>query len=84
MRGAEAVKVGAVQMVDFKVLDNDVAGIEYVFADTMDVPWGGPLVRNTLVVAHSKLSENMSLIATDNGSCTESGIRLPSKSRLLV
>ena len=84
MRGAEAVKVGAVQMVDFKVLDNDLAGIEYVLADTNDAPWGGPLVKDVLVVGHSKLSEGLPLKADNNRKCTESGIRLPQKSRLVV
>ena len=84
MRGAEAVKVGAVQMVDFKVLDNDIAGIEYVFASERDVPWGGPLVKDILVVGHSKLSEDLPLKVVSNRRCTEAGIRLPQKSRMVI
>ena len=84
MRGAEAVKVGAVQMHDFKVLDNDIAGIEYVFADTADAPRGGPKIKNALIVGHSQVSEGLVLKIDSNTRCTTSGIKLPQFSKLLV
>ena len=84
MRGAEAVQVGAVQMHDFKMLDNDIAGIEYVFADQKDTPWGGPRIVNALIVGHSQASEGLELKIRSNTHCTESGIRLPQFSKLVV
>ena len=84
MRGAEAVEVGAVQMHDFAMLDNDIAGIEYVFADLMDAPRGGPKIVNALIVGHSQASEGLELKIKSNTDCTESGIRLPQFSKLVV
>lgn len=84
MRGAEAVQVGAVQMQDFTVLDNDIAGIEYVFADQKDAPRGGPKILNALIVGHSQASEGLELRIPSNTRCTESGIRLPQFSKLVV
>lgn len=84
MRGAEAVKVGAVQMHDFKMLDNDIAGIEYVFSDTEDAPRGGPKIKNALIVGHSQVSEGLVLKIRSNTLCTTSGIKLPQFSKLVV
>ncbi len=84
MRGAEAVKIGAVQMHDFKMLDNDIAGIEYVFADEKDAPRGGPKIKNALIVGHSQVSEGLELKVGSNTRCTTSGIKLPQFSKLVV
>lgn len=84
MRGAEAVEVGAVQMHEFTMLDNDIAGIEYVFADQKDAPWGGPLIKNSLIVGHSFLSKGLELKVSSNTLCTESGLKLPQHSKLVV
>lgn len=84
MRGAEAVQVGAVQMHDFKMLDNDIAGIEYVFTNQKDVPRGGPRIVNALIVGHSEASKGLELKVSSNRHCTETGIRLPQFSKLVV
>lgn len=84
MRGAEAVQVGAVQFHDFKMLDNDIAGIEYVFTNQKDVPRGGPKIVNALIVGHSEASEGLELKIKSNTNCTESGIKLPQYSKLVV
>lgn len=84
MRGAEAVQIGAVQMKDFLVLDNDIAGIEYVFGGLKDSPRGGARIVNALIVGHSQASEGLELKIRSNTRCTESGIRLPQFSKLVV
>lgn len=84
MRGAEAVKIGAVQMHDFKMLDNDIAGIEYVFAGEADAPRGGPKIKNALIVGHSQVSEGLELLIKSNTKCTTWGIKLPQDSKLVV
>lgn len=84
MRGAEAVKVGAVQMHNFKMLDNDIAGIEYVFANDADAPRGGPRIKDALIVGHSQVSEGLELKVGSNTLCTTSGIKLPQFSKLVV
>ena len=84
MRGAEAVQVGAVRMEGFMILDNDIAGIEYVYSDASDAPWGGPKIKDTLVVGHSRASEGLDLKITSNTKCTTAGIRLPQSSKMLV
>ncbi|XP_048575327.1 fibrocystin-L-like isoform X2 [Nematostella vectensis] len=77
MRGAEAVEVGAVQFDCFDTLDNDVAGIEFVFADMKDNHWGGPKISNSLIASHTP--------GLRQGSdCTDAGIRTPQTHNLVI
>lgn len=33
------------RFVDFVMLDNDLAGIEYIDASSKDSPWGGAMIK---------------------------------------
>ena len=84
MRGAEVDVGGAVQFVENVALDNDIAGIEVIVADSDSSPWGGAQVKDSLVVGHSKLQQYNTIIGGDQSACTKHGIQLPDSSRLIV
>ena len=84
MRGAEVDVGGAVQFVDNVALDNDLAGIEVIVADSENSPWGGAMVRDSLVVGHSQLAQYNKLLHKDHRACTEVGVQLPASARLIV
>ena len=84
MRGAETVIGGAIRYVDFVMLDNDIAGIEVVMADAGDSPWGGAMIKDSLIVGHSKAGEGFTYKIRTNTDCTTSGIRGPHSSRLTI
>lgn len=84
MRGAETVIGGAIRFVDFVMLDNDVAGVEVVMADAGDSPWGGALIKDSLIVGHSMAGEGFDYKVKSNTDCSQAGIRGPHSSRLTV
>jgi hypothetical protein len=84
MRGAEGVQMGAVRFVDFIMMDNDLAGIEYIDASSDAAPWGGPMIKDSLIVGHSKVSEGLPRDISTNRNCTASGLMLPKSSKLTV
>ena len=84
MRGAEGVQMGAVRFVDFIMMDNDLAGIEYIDASSDSSPWGGPMIKDSLIVGHSKVSEGLPREISTNRNCTASGLMLPKTSKLTV
>ena len=84
MRGAEGVQMGAVRFVDFIMMDNDLAGIEYIDASSDDAPWGGPMIKDSLIVGHSKVSEGLPREISTNRDCTASGLMLPKSSKLTI
>ena len=84
MRGAEGVQMGSVRFVDFVMMDNDLAGIEYIDASSDDAPWGGPMIKDSLIVGHSKVSEGLPREIKTNRNCTASGLMLPKSSKLTV
>jgi hypothetical protein len=84
MRGAEGVQMGAVRFVDFIMMDNDLAGIEYIDASSDAAPWGGPMIKDSLIVGHSKVSEGLPREISTNRNCTASGLMLPKSSKLTV
>lgn len=84
MRGAEVDIGGAVQFVENVVLDNDLAGIEVIEAASDDSPWGGAMVRDSLIVGHSELARYNQLIHGDQKACTAAGVQLPASSRLTI
>eukprot|EP00795_Rhopilema_esculentum_P009048 gene9048-16692_t len=84
MRGAEVDVGGAVQFVDNVAMDNDLAGIEVIVADSDNSPWGGAMVRDSLIVGHSQLADYNELRHADQKACTEAGIQLPASARLTV
>ena len=84
MRGAEGVQMGAVRFVDFIMMDNDLAGIEYIDASSDSPPWGGPMIKDSLIVGHSLLSEGLPREIVSQTNCTRSGLMLPKSSKLTV
>ena len=84
MRGAEGVQMGAVRFVDFIMMDNDLAGIEYIDASSDDAPWGGPMIKDSLIVGHSQVSEGLPREISTNRNCTASGLMLPKSSKLTI
>ena len=84
MRGAEVDVGGAVQFVENVVLDNDLAGIEVIVADSDNSPWGGAMVKDSLVVGHSMLAKFNKLLHRDQRPCTAVGVQLPASARLTV
>ena len=81
MRGAEVGIGGAVQFVENVVLDNDLAGIEVIVASS---PWGGAMVRDSLVVGHSELRKYNKIRHSDQKVCTSAGVQLPASAKLTV
>lgn len=84
MRGAEGVQMGAVRFIDFIMMDNDLAGIEYIDADSDDAPWGGAMIKDSLIIGHSLISEGLPNRISTNRNCTAIGLKLPKTSRLTV
>lgn len=76
LKGFEVTSGGAIQTINFTVIDNSEAGLEFT---DLNAPWGdnGPLVKDSLVVGHSAVSEGPS-------ACTLGGIVTPQSSRLTV
>ena len=76
LKGFELTNGGAIQTINFTVIDNSEAGLEFT---KVAGPWGydGPLVKDCLVVGHSAISENPS-------ACTMGGLVAPMSSRLTV
>ncbi|XP_072025340.1 fibrocystin-L-like [Amphiura filiformis] len=73
-RGAEAVEVGAVRLINFLISDATAAGLEY---QTSWDAWGGPLIQNSIIIGHSD-------IAVSDSSCTEAGVQLPKSRHLTI
>ena len=63
------------RFVDFVALDNDVAGIEYIQANSQDSPWGGAMVKDSLIVGHSQLRDigSYDVRTSDQANCTQAG-----------
>ena len=61
--------------MDFVGLDNDIAGIEYIDAASQNSPWGGAMIKDSLIVGHSQLRDvgAYQLRASTNTNCTENG-----------
>lgn len=76
LKGFELTNGGAIQTINFTVIDNKEAGIEFT---QVKAPWGdkGPLVKDSLVVGHSAVSGSPS-------ACTQGGVVAPQSSRLTV
>ena len=77
VRGVEFSEVGAVQLVNSTMLDNEIAGVEYT---TVTAAWGkqGALIEDTLIVAHSELRDYDDKRVRGGGAiCTGSGIKTP-------
>lgn len=76
LKGFEVTNGGAIQTVNFTVLDNSEAGLEFT---KVAGPWGhqGPLVKDCLVVGHSAVSGSSS-------ACTQGGLVAPMSTGLTV
>ena len=63
-----------------------MAGIEYIQANSRDSPWGGAMIKDSLIVGHSQLREIGSYVTrtSDQSNCTKAGIFLPFSSRLTI
>ena len=74
------------RFVDFIALDNDIAGIEYSNAASDNSPWGGAMIKDSLMVGHSELREINSYVLRigSQSNCTRNGLKLPFSSRLTV
>ncbi|XP_048585401.1 fibrocystin-L isoform X2 [Nematostella vectensis] len=78
LKGYEATKVGAVQAIDFALLDNKEAGFEVTEVVS---PWGvarGGAILDSIVVGYSGIS------AGNKSYCTQAGLVGPMSSRLTV
>ena len=67
-------------------MDSDVAGIEYIQASEQDSPWGGAMIKDSLIVGHSELRDIGSYRwdVGEQANCTQGGIRLPWSARLTI
>lgn len=76
LKGFELTNGGAIQTINFTVIDNKEAGIEFT---QVNAPWGenGPLVKDSLIMGHSAVSGSPS-------ACTQGGLVAPQSSRLTV
>ena len=74
-RGVEFANVGALQLHNSTLLDNELAGFE---ATALHADWGGPLVKNLLIVGHSDVT------AEDSSFCTVAGVKTPHTPYLTV
>ena len=72
------------QFVENVVLDNDIAGIDVIVADADNSPWGGAMVKDSLVVGHSKLGQYNTLRHEEQRACSAAGVHLPASPRLTV
>ena len=77
LKGFELTNGGAIQTINFTVLDNKEAGLEFTKLDA--APWDhrGPLVKDSLLVGHS-------VVSGDSSACTQGGLVAPHSSRLTV
>ena len=79
-RGVEFSEVGAVQLKNSIMLDNELAGVEYTL---VTAAWGdkGALIEDVLIVGHSAIRDE-----DDAASelCTEAGIKTPHSYYLTV
>ena len=83
-RGIEFSEVGAVQLVNSTMLDNDLAGVEYT---EVTAAWGkkGALIENTLIVGRSGLRDyDDQRVRGGEMVCTSSGIKTPPSYYLTV
>ncbi len=83
-RGIEFSEVGAVQLVNSTMLDNEVAGVEYTL---VTAAWGkkGALIENTLIVGRSALRDyDDQRVRGGDMVCTTSGIKTPHSYYLTV
>ena len=74
-RGVEFADAGALQLHNSTLLDNKLAGFE---ATALASFWGGPLVKDLLIVGHSNIT------AGDTSFCTVAGIKTPHTPYLTV
>ena len=65
-------------------LDNDIAGIEHTDAASQNSPWGGAMIKDSLIVGHSELAQHNVMRIGTHSMCTNSGLKLPFSSRLTV
>ena len=84
MRGAEVVAGGAIRFVNNVVLDNDLAGIEVVTANARNAPWGGAMVKDSLIIGQSELKQYNTKRIGSQRDCTVAGIKLPGSPKLIV
>ena len=85
MQSRNQIKFFISRFQNFVILDNGDSGIEWADASSRNVPWGYPMVNNSLIVGHSKLSDLQQAQDLLNGSlCTLNGIKLPFSHRLTV
>ena len=68
------------------MMDNDIAGSEYIDASANNAPWGGPMIKDSLMVGHSSLRDigSYQIKIGSHSRCTKSGIKLPFSARLTV
>ena len=69
MRGAEAVNVGGVRVVDLITLNNDISGIEYLYEKHPPNDWPGTEIGNVVIISHHQ--------EDDHPPATKRGIVLP-------
>ena len=58
-KGAEWVACGAIQFIDFVMVNNEVAGMDLKLVQ--GTPWGeerGAMVKNALIVGHSDIEDD--------------------------
>ncbi len=75
-RGVEFSDVGSVQLRDSVLMDNKLAGVEYTEIESVWDKANGPLVRDTLIIGRSSIS--------DDDFCTSSGLVTPKSYYLYV
>ena len=74
-RGVEFADVGALQLHNSILMDNELAGFE---ATALHSEWGRPLIRDILIVGHSDVT------ASDSSFCTVAGVKTPHTPYLTV
>lgn len=72
------------RFIDFISLDCDISGIEYIDAGSQDSPWGGAMIKDSLIVGHSQLRDSYEVKTVDQTNCTKNAIHLPFSARLTV
>ena len=74
-RGVEFADSGALRLHNSSLLDNEEAGFESTAIESTE--WGGPLVKDLLIVGHSD-------VTADESFCTTAGIKTPHTPYLTV